>query len=234
MKAKIFAVFAGLAFFASAEAQAVKPQILKDGLNNSSLTKLPPETNSSKNTENAKNSEKPTETKTSQTNAAYQRPDAERRFKRYVNGVVGPLALLRTATTAGISTARNSPEEWGKNWEGFGRRFASNLGRSAIRGTTVYALDEALQLDSAFYRSNKKDFGSRFSNALLSTVTARRPSGKRALGVPRLVGTYTASVVAYETWYPRRYDYKDGLRSGTISLGFNAAFNLIREFIWKK
>jgi hypothetical protein len=234
MKAVFFTALTSLAFFASAQAQEIKPKGFKDGLNKSSLTKLPPETNSSKNTESTKNSEKPKETKSAQVNGTYQRPAADRRFKRYVNGVVGPLALARSVATAGISTARNSPEEWGKKWEGFGRRFASNLGRSAIRGTTVYALDEALQLDSAFYRSNKKDFGSRFSNALLSTVTARRPSGKRALGVPRLVGTYGASIVAYETWYPKRYDYKDGLRSGTISLGFNAAFNLIREFIWKK
>lgn len=220
----------GLAFFVSAEAQNIEPQTFKDNLRKSSLTTLPPESNSSKNkdTENTDTVNQP------QTNPNYVRPNAERRFKRFVNGTVGPFALARSAATAGISTAGNNPEEWGKNWEGFGRRFASDMGRGAIRETTIYVLDESLQLDSGFYRSNKKNFGSRFGNALLSTVTARRPNGKRVVGVPRLVGTYGAGIIAYETWYPRRYDYKDGLRSGTISLGFNAAFNLIREFIWKK
>lgn len=224
MKIRFFALVAGFLFSATVSAQEdFKPQGLKEVSSISSPTKLPPRLDSS-------DTEKTTQTQTN----GYTRPDADRRFKRYVNGVVGPLALARSAATAGISTARNSPEEWGKKWEGFGRRFASNVGRNAIRGTTIYALDETLQLDSAFYRSNKKDFGSRFSNAVLSTVTARRPNGKRTIGVPRLVGTYGASIVAYETWYPKRYDYKDGLRSGTISLGFNAAFNLFKEFVWKK
>jgi hypothetical protein len=219
----------GLAFSAQVDAQRLEPpkapEITKFS-SSSSLAKLPPKPNAKESNETTK--------KQVQSNGTYARPSADRRFKRYVNGVVGPLALARTVATAGIATWRNSPEEWGDNWEGFGRRVASNLGRSAVKGTTVYVLDEALKLDSAFYRSHKKDFGSRFSNALLSTVTARRPSGKRAIGVPRLVGTYTASIVAYETWYPRRYDFKDGLRSGTISLGFNAAFNLVKEFVWKK
>ncbi|MDX6443736.1 MAG: hypothetical protein QOH71_810, partial [Blastocatellia bacterium] len=44
---------------------------------------------------------------------------------------------------------------------------------------------------------------------------------------------YTASVIAYETWYPNRYNYRDGLQSGTISIGTNALANLFREFILK-
>lgn len=167
-------------------------------------------------------------------NNTYVRPDSKTRFRRYVNSVVGPIALARTMVSAGFATWRNSPEEWGKNWEGFGRRFASSLGRSAIRNTTMYGLDEALKYDSQFYRSKKKGFGARFGNALISPVTARNQNGKRVIGVPRLVGTYTASIVAAETWYPDRYDYKDGLKNGTVSLGLNAAFNLFKEFIWKK
>lgn len=165
---------------------------------------------------------------------AYVRPNRDERLKQYVNNTIGPLALARTATSAGVATWRNSPDEWGKDWEGFGRRFASGLGRGAIKNTTVYALDETLKLDSRFYRSKKKDFGGRLGDALLSTVTARRPDGTRTVGVPRLAGTYAASVIASETWFPKRYDYKDGLRSGTISLGINAGFNVIKEFFWKK
>lgn len=163
----------------------------------------------------------------------YVRPDSKTRFKRYVNGVVGPYALARQVAGAGISTWRNSPEEWGGQWEGFGKRVASNFGKNLIKQTTIYGLDEAMKLDSRYYRSEKKDVGSRIKNALISPVTARNSRGKRVLGVPRLVGTYTASITAAEAWYPDRYDWKDGLRSGTISLGMNAAFNLFKEFVWK-
>ncbi len=169
-----------------------------------------------------------------QTQVPYIRPTSERRFKRYINNVVGPFTLLGIAASAGIQTATNEPEEWGKKAEGFGRRIASNFGRTAIRETAIYGLDEALKLDSGFYRSQNRDAGSRIKNALLSTVTARKSNGKRTIGVPRLVGTYAANIIAAEAWYPARYNYKDGVRSGTISLGINTAFNLFREFIFKK
>lgn len=164
----------------------------------------------------------------------YVPPTAEERRKRFINSTVGPIALGRSVATAGISTWRNSPEEWGTKWEGFGRRVASNIGRNAIKQTTIYGLDEAFKVDSHFERSRSKSTSARIRNALISPVTARNRDGKRVIGVPRLVGTYGASIIAYETWYPDGYNWKDGVRSGTISLGFNAAFNLFKEFIWKK
>jgi len=167
-----------------------------------------------------------------QTNG-YVRPDSKARFKRYVNSMFGPMSLGKRAVTSGIGTWRNSPEEWGDNWEGFGRRFASGTGKSIIKNTTMYALEEAGKLDSRFYRSRNKSVGARVGNALISPFTARNEQGKRVFGYPRLIGTYTGSIVAAETWYPARYNWKNGVRSGTMSLGFNAAFNLVKEF-WKR
>src|ERR1041384_5577132 len=63
----------------------------------------------------------------------YVRPTAQKRFISYMNGMFGPIALGKNAATAGSSTWRNSPEEWGDKWEGFGRRFASNVGKSIIK-----------------------------------------------------------------------------------------------------
>ena len=164
----------------------------------------------------------------------YTRPTAKKRFNRYVNSVVGPFTLARQVAGAGFATWRNSPEEWGGQWEGFGKRMASNFGKNVIKQTTIYGLDEALKLDSGYYRATGKSTGAKIKNALISPVTARKPSGKRTIGVPRLVGTYTGNIIARETWYPDRYDWKDGVRSGTISLGIGAAFNLFKEFVWKK
>jgi len=164
----------------------------------------------------------------------YVRPDVATRRKRFINSTVGPFALGKMVATAGISTWSNSPEEWGTKWEGFGRRVASNFGRNAIKQTTTFGLDEAFKLDSKFYRSKNRSIGARVRNALISPVTARDKAGKRVFGFPRIAGGYASSVIAYETWYPDRYGWKNGVRSGTISLGFNAAFNLFREFVWKK
>ncbi len=164
----------------------------------------------------------------------YVRPNAATRRKRFVSGTVGPVALGKMVATAGISTWRNSPEEWGTKWDGFGRRVASNFGKNTIKQTTKFGLDEALKFDSHFYRSRSKGVGARVRNALISPVTARDRNGRRVVGIPNLAGTYTSNIIANETWYPDRYNWKDGVRSGTISLGFNAAFNLFKEFVWKK
>ena len=169
----------------------------------------------------------------SQTTQTYVRPDKKTRQKNYFKSIFGPVSLAKTVVSAGISTARNSPEEWGGQWEGFGRRVASGFGKKVIKQTTLFALDESFKLDSKFYRSQNRSFGAKVKNALVSPFTARSESGRRVFGFPRIVGTYTASIVAAEAWYPKRYDYKDGLRSGTISLGLNAAFNLVKEFIKK-
>lgn len=169
-----------------------------------------------------------------QTPEPYVRPDGKKRFNRYVKSIFGPVSLAKDLASAGISTATNSPEEWGPHWQGFGRRFASNLGKSAIKNTTQYALDETFKLDSNFYRSRRRNIGARLKNAVISPFTARTKNGRRVFGFPRLVGTYSSNIIAAETWYPKRYDYKNGLRSGTISLGTNILFNLVKEFFFKK
>jgi hypothetical protein len=166
--------------------------------------------------------------------ADYLRPDARQRRARYIKRMVGPMAVGRTILTAGFSTARNSPREWGGQWEGFGKRVASSFGKRVIKHSVMYGFEEALELDSRFIRSRDRGFGSRVSNALISPFTARTQSGKRVFGLPRVIGTYSSHVIAAEIWYPGRYSYKDGLRSGTFSLGVTAVFNLIKEFARKK
>jgi len=163
----------------------------------------------------------------------YVRPSGKQRFKWYVGSIFGPVALGKNIALAGIETWKNSPEEWGPHWEGFGKRVASGIGKSVIKNSVQFGLDEALTLDSHYYRSKDKSVGARVKNALISPVTARDRNGHHVIGVPRIVGTYASSIIADETWYPSRYTWKDGVKSGTFSLGFTAAFNLVKEFIWK-
>lgn len=161
----------------------------------------------------------------------YVRPDAKARRARFVKGLIGPGAWARMVASAGWGTSRNSPREWGPHWDGFGKRLASNFGKRAVSGTVRYSLDETFKLDSKFYRTKKKGIGNKVVNALVSVFTARRPDGSRTVGVPRLVGTYASNVIASELWYPSRYTWKDGLRSGTMSLGVKFLGNLFKELV---
>ena len=163
----------------------------------------------------------------------YVRPTGKERFKAYIKSMFGPGALATRAAKSGFYTWTNSPEEWGPTWEGFGRRFASSTGTSIIKNSTMFGLDEVLRVDSRFYRSKKRDIGSRIKNALLTTVTSRKPDGSRTIGIPKIAGTYAASIIAAEAWYPDRYSWKSGLRGGSFSLGFHAGWNLFKEFVHK-
>jgi hypothetical protein len=166
------------------------------------------------------------------TTPGYVFPDKEQRFKRYLKNTIGPFRLARTAVSAGLDQWSDSPEEWGQGMKGYGKRFASGLGRSAIQQSVQYGLDEALHLDTGFRRSKREGFGPRLKDALLENVTSRTRTGKRVISVPRFVGTYTGAIISYETWYPDRYSYKDGLRSGSTTLLINFGINVFREFVF--
>ena len=165
------------------------------------------------------------------TTLEYDFPDKRERFKRYLNSTVGPLRLVRTGVSAGFNQWTDSPEEWGQGMKGYGKRYASGLGRNAIQQTVTYGLDEALHLDTGFQRSKREGFFPRLKDALLQNVTSRTRSGNRVISVPRFAGVYTGAIVSHETWYPQRYSYKDGLRSGTTTLLTGFGINVFREFV---
>jgi hypothetical protein len=161
----------------------------------------------------------------------YVFPDSKKRFNRYLRSTVGPFTLFRNAASAGIDQWNDSPEEWGQGAEGYGKRFASEIGKNAIRQTVTYGLSEAFRLDTGFQRSKRKGFWPRLGDALMQNVTSRTRSGKRVLSAPIFLGVYSGSIIPAETWYPSRYSYKDGLRSGTYSLAAGFGINVLREFV---
>lgn len=163
----------------------------------------------------------------------YVRPNAKQRFRNYINDVAGPVSLAYYAGTAGLLTLRNSPKEWGDKSDGFGRRFANVAAKHAIRSTTVFALDEALKVDSTFYRSRDRSVAARLRNSVFSAVTARNRRGKRVIGIPAIAGGVLSEVASSSGWYPPRYDYVHGLKGGAISIGITTGINLLKEFVWK-
>ena len=182
-------------------------------------------------------SQQTTQTQTTQqstnqtTTSDYVFPTPEERLKRYVKRTVGPGRLAWTAATAGIDQWRDHPTEWGQGAKGYGRRFASGFGKNAIQQTVTYGLDEVMDLDTGFQRSKRQGFFPRMKDALIQNVTSRTKSGNRVISVPRFAGVYAGAVIASESWYPERYSYKDGLRSGTRTLLTGFGINLVREFV---
>lgn len=159
-------------------------------------------------------------------------PTRRQRLSRYVKSTVGPSSFVGSAITAGIDQWRDHPDEWEQGAKGYGKRYASDFGRNAIQQTVIYGLDSALGMDTKFRKSTRKGFFPRMADALAENVTSRNRSGGRVISVPRITGVYTAQVIKYEGWFPERFNYKDGLRSGTRSLATGFAVNLLREFVF--
>ena len=166
------------------------------------------------------------------TSSGYVFPTPRERFKRYVSSTIGPTRLAWSAASAGINQWRDHPEEWGQGAKGYGKRYASSMGQNAIQQTVTYGLDSAIGLDTGFKRSKRQGFFPRFKDALIQNVTSRTRRGNRVISVPRFAGVYTGAIVPKETWYPDRYNYKDGLRSGTRTLITGFGINLVREFVF--
>ena len=164
----------------------------------------------------------------------YVRPTKEERFNRYAADAFGVPALISATFGATFGQIGNDPPEWEKNIGGFGKRYASAYATNAIRNTISYGLSETFRLDNRFEKSGQKGFGKRLKHVFLGSYTTRTPSGRRLPDFPYVTGTYAASIIANETWYPDRYNYRDGVRDGTVSLGVRFGVNLLREFVFPK
>src|SRR4051794_9846674 len=68
--------------------------------------------------------------KNATTSSGYVRPSKDVRQERYLKSLFGPVTIARQVASSGYATWRNSPEEWGDHWDGFGRRLASNFGKN--------------------------------------------------------------------------------------------------------
>jgi hypothetical protein len=168
-----------------------------------------------------------------QSPGGYVFPSRDERVRHYIKGVIGPTAFASAAVAAVYNHAYNRPREWGKSGNALAKRFFSSFGRGAINETVKFGLSETLKLDSSFHKSTRNGFGPRATDAILEAVTSRTRSGRRVVSIPRLTGPYAAGFASL-LWMPKRYGPEYAFRSGSYSLLGSAAFNLAREFLFRK
>jgi hypothetical protein len=167
-----------------------------------------------------------------QLHLTYTRPTDTTKFRNYLFDMAGPYPVVAAAFAAGISQADNTPPEWKQGSEGYGKRFISDFGIAAVSTTTRYALAEALEEDTLYYRCECTGVFPRLSHAVTSTLIARRGAdGHRVFSIPALVAPYAGTMTAVYAWYPGRYDAKDALRMGNYALLGSLGWNIAREFL---
>jgi hypothetical protein len=153
------------------------------------------------------------------------------RFHLYAFSMVGPVPVLAEAVGAGLSQWQDDPKEWGQGWGAYGKRFDTNLAYNGVRQTITYGLSAGFREDNRYFSSKRHGLLARTGDALLSTITAEHPDGRRVFSISSVAGIVGASAVA-NVWEPASRSGADGMaRNAGISFATTAAFNVVREFL---
>ena len=160
---------------------------------------------------------------------AYTPPTQAERFRTYVKHTFGVSSILEAGVRGGIEQATDNPDEWPQGAQGYADRFGSAMGQIAIRGTTEYLVADIFREDLRFRPCG--DDCNKFSAALKDTFLARKgEDGHQTFSVARLVGPWSGSAVAVNTWYPAGdKDNSQIVRQAMFGYGFQFIRNYIRE-----
>ena len=153
------------------------------------------------------------------------------RTQLYLKTMINPLGYAKAAFSAGIDQWKDKPEEWEQGASGYGKRSANILGQYSIQRTATYGLASILHEDNRYFNSGKKGFWPRTGYALSSSVLARHDDGGRGISISQLGGVAAGAFVA-RLWLPSSQNSaQDGAVSFAITMGSNAAFSVVKEFL---
>jgi hypothetical protein len=113
---------------------------------------------------------------------------------------------------------------------GYGRRFAHRTGKNIVDNTIRLGIESALGLDSRYYPSPRRDFGSRVGHVFRTTLLARTREGNETLAVGRITGAIGGGLIS-RRWQPEGHrSIRQGFESGALSYSFDFASHTFEEF----
>jgi hypothetical protein len=143
----------------------------------------------------------------------------------------GLKGLAGASVGAAIGQARDAPHEWGQGAVGFADRYVSSVGGTLTRNSMEFAIESVFHEDPRYFPSTEKGFKARLKNVLLQTVVTRTDSGRARFAYAR-VGSAFANSQLVNAWQPPSTGgVGDGVIRGLISLGADAGYNFLQEFV---
>jgi hypothetical protein len=153
------------------------------------------------------------------------------RNRLYFKTMVNPLSFAKSGLSAGIDQANDKPKEWEQGASGYGRRFANILGQNSIQRTVSYGLGSALHEDNRYFNSGRQGFWPRTGYALTSGILARHDDGSRHFSISQVGGVASGAFLARVWLPPSQTSAGAGAVSFGITMGSNAAFGIVKEFL---
>jgi hypothetical protein len=152
------------------------------------------------------------------------------RLKWATYSSVGPPSLLAGVFTAALSTAQNSPEEYGPHWDGYGKRQLLRLPGAAVSNLMEAELGTLWGEDPRYRPSNLKGVKRRIWFAFKTSFQSYDRDGKLMPAYARFAAVPASNVIA-NSWRPDS-QRTAGETTFRIGLGFlsRIAANTFSEF----
>ena len=158
---------------------------------------------------------------------------ASGKFHLAVKNFRDPLNLAGIALDSAISTATSSSTSaFGTGWSGFGKRVGMSIADEGVSDFfSTFLISTLAHQDPHYHRDPDASTKRRIFYALSRVAIARSDSGKPMFNFAEVAGTAASSLV--ETTYHFERDESPGAVSRRIfvSLGSDAAWNLMSEFL---
>jgi hypothetical protein len=153
------------------------------------------------------------------------------KFKLAANNSVSLATIGAALTGSAFGQAINSPAGYGQGAEGYGKRFAADMARSAsanLFGTFLIA--SALHEDPRFYVKRDLSFKQSVKYAGVRVAVTRSDSGNRVANLAGLLGPLAGEALA-NTYYPEgNRDISSTFIRYGADLGWKFGGNLLRQY----
>ena len=160
----------------------------------------------------------------------YSRLTPGDKINLYLRSSVDPVSIFAGAFSAGFNQAIDSVPEWGQGMDGYGKRFASSLGRKAVERTARHGLKILLKEDPRYFYSNREGIQPRTFHAIGEVFVAHKDSGGTRPNYSYFAGV-TCGVYVSRQWQPERSrNAKDYIQDAAVSIGIQSAKNVFTEF----
>ncbi|PYY13467.1 MAG: hypothetical protein DMG60_21855 [Acidobacteria bacterium] len=154
------------------------------------------------------------------------------KFRLAVANVSDPFAIITTALDSEFGDATDGHSKLRTGMAGFGQRFgASMAGQATSEMFSTFLISSIFHQDPHYHRDPAAPTHTRIGKALAYVLVTRSDSGKRMFNFAEVLGTTSSSIV--EGSFHPEWEKGAGAAAGriAISIGSDAAWNLMTEFL---
>lgn len=142
-----------------------------------------------------------------------------------------PYTFLETSAQAGLEQAINVHEGYGQGAEGYGKRYGADIANAftgEIFGVGVYP--SLLHTDPRYYRMMQGNVFRRGTYAISRVFVTRTDSGRPVFNASEMLASATSGGIATAYYPDNERNAGDFASRMGIQVGFDAAFNVVKEF----